>query len=1067
MRKLSKLEKKIFNYLDGKIDDVYNGKQAIKMLRDIFGYDDQESRDLYINWYFSKGEDYETFELDEEKNLYQFIKKISSLGSSDEIDEYTDYVYDNDRNFLERIYGDYFSIPCGTWNSSTPCIVFEKTGINLELSKEDWMEYFSGLSDEDSWIYYQINSSYISDWENVDKDELNYISYDGETIGYLEKLALISGQSEWPGKTDGRIELNEINNFLEKVLPKEYYSDFNSDVLNEISYAVTYSRMDAAKKEYKDIIKYDASTTSCHSGQECIHIPYEDLLNFIAENNLKNLSELKNIGVNPDVYLNETWWDTYIDDERNDNLVKEINKLLDYYINKILDDEDIDLEELIKERQYILDMFQRLKLNEPMKGWFLSKDGKIEVRFDEVDLKNKKIKFKYEGENHIVPYEDFPNWVQGSVLDLNESVRFGKRLLKEDKETINKISIFDFDGTLMDTPNQDQGKKEWEKIKKEKYPYKGWWDKPESLDDSVFDIRPIESTISDYEKEKSNPNTLVIMLTGRIPHLSEQVEELLSLYNLNFDEYHYKSNGSTLNSKKNTIKSLLNRYPNVKTIEMWEDRLPHIKSFEEFGKDNDINIKVNEVSTDKSPISESREEKYNLFLDKIVDKLIRDTRYFLSKGSRTISDYSEPVLVDVIFPMYDGYDIFYTKDEIKEWMNNPEWLLGTEDLEYFNNIYGLNRVETQIVLNKFLLIVAPLLFEQMDNFTEFEWEDGYKSMGLMESEDKTQKFYDKVINVIKPPYINYLYSMGLDYIESEKILSKLFGEKVYIEDDSVLSMVGLVVSEPTEFLVVSASEGYVLYSENIDGEWEFYEFRKLNKGEIFNESNSPQKRYVEKVLQILKKPYFYNLRNMDVPEGYWSEIFSNIYNQPVKIGKNPIILYDDDIVYDINSHSLYQEESEYYWIERKYNDNGRMTGYVNSKGDWEKTEYNDSGEMIYYENSYGKLEDYRDGTNINESTEDVKNKYVDKIIHLLKPPYIHNLRSFDVPRELWEPILKIIFNNTRIVIDGVTQDQTNLIEVFFWGSDHDPIYTEWSDLHWIDFRDGSRSKDLEDSEHLY
>jgi hypothetical protein len=217
MRKLSKLEKKIFNYLDGKIDDVYNGKQAIKILRDVFGYDDQESRDMYINWYFSKGEDYETFELDEEKNLYQFIKKISSLGSSVEIDEYTDYVYDNDRNFLERIYGDYFSIPCGGWGDSTPCIVFEKTGINLELSKEDWMEHFSGLSDEDSWIYYQSSSNYVSDWEHVEEDELNYISYDGETIDHLEKLALISGQSERPGKTEGRVEQHEIKNFLEKV----------------------------------------------------------------------------------------------------------------------------------------------------------------------------------------------------------------------------------------------------------------------------------------------------------------------------------------------------------------------------------------------------------------------------------------------------------------------------------------------------------------------------------------------------------------------------------------------------------------------------------------------------------------------------------------------------------------------------------------------------------------------------------------------------------------------------------------------------------------------------------
>ena len=37
--------------------------------------------------------------------------------------------------------------------------------------------------------------------------------------------------------------------------------------------------------------------------------------------------------------------------------------------------------------------------------------------------------------------------------------------------------------------------------------------KPESLDDAVFDIQPIESTVSDYKKEIDNPNTFVIMLT--------------------------------------------------------------------------------------------------------------------------------------------------------------------------------------------------------------------------------------------------------------------------------------------------------------------------------------------------------------------------------------------------------------------------------------------------------------------------------------------------------------------------------------------------------------------------
>ena len=54
--------------------------------------------------------------------------------------------------------------------------------------------------------------------------------------------------------------------------------------------------------------------------------------------------------------------------------------------------------------------------------------------------------------------------------------------------------------------------------------------------------------------------------------------------------------GDTLNSKINTIKSFLNRFPNVNYIEMYEDREPHAKAFQEWGKENGVNIKVNLVT---------------------------------------------------------------------------------------------------------------------------------------------------------------------------------------------------------------------------------------------------------------------------------------------------------------------------------------------------------------------------------------------------------------------------------------------------------------------------------------
>jgi hypothetical protein len=96
------------------------------------------------------------------------------------------------------------------------------------------------------------------------------------------------------------------------------------------------------------------------------------------------------------------------------------------------------------------------------------------------------------------------------------------------------------------------------------------------------------------------------MLTGRIPNLSKQVEEILSTNKLYFDEYHYKGDGDTLTSKINTIKSLLNRYPNVELIEMWEDREHHAKEFEKWGANNKINFKVNKVHKNDQTLIENR-----------------------------------------------------------------------------------------------------------------------------------------------------------------------------------------------------------------------------------------------------------------------------------------------------------------------------------------------------------------------------------------------------------------------------------------------------------------------------
>ena len=431
-------------------------------------------------------------------------------------------------------------------------------------------------------------------------DELDYMdmSINGETIEHLKYIAILSGESNWPGKDSNPTEGNEVNNFLKKVLPTKYYNDVTNEYLSSLSMETSRTRQNSTKEHYIDEVKYDVSS-SCTCGYHCITIQYNDLLYIIKNNELVSFSDLKESVINGEIDLNESYYDNNIDQDGLNTIVRDLNYVLDRVIEKISEDDELDLKTLLKEREEMINMLNKLGLKNIARtsggGWYRSSDGKIELFTDNINYKDKKIKFTYEGKSHIVPFDEFPNWVYGSVLDLNESIKYSKRVLNESIENITKISIFDFDGTLMRTPHPEEGKKEWETFHNEDYPHIGWWSKPESLDDAVFNIEPIESTVDDYIKEKENPNTLVIMLTGRLPHHHDQVVELLLLHNIVFDEYHYKETGDTLGSKLHTIISLLNRYPNVSSIEMWEDREPHATSFEEWGKENDVNIEVNLV----------------------------------------------------------------------------------------------------------------------------------------------------------------------------------------------------------------------------------------------------------------------------------------------------------------------------------------------------------------------------------------------------------------------------------------------------------------------------------------
>lgn len=158
----------------------------------------------------------------------------------------------------------------------------------------------------------------------------------------------------------------------------------------------------------------------------------------------------------------------------------------------------------------------------------------------------------------------------------------------DDIDGKTKMSIYDFDGTLIDTPLPETGQAIWEKKTGQKWKG-GWFANPESLNMNVFDIPIIPDVISSYKKEAADKNTLVVMLTGRLESLSSHVEAILDSHGLKFDDYLYNTGGETGDNKMMQLELILKYNPNIREIEMWDDRDLHIHRFQDWGNKLVIN----------------------------------------------------------------------------------------------------------------------------------------------------------------------------------------------------------------------------------------------------------------------------------------------------------------------------------------------------------------------------------------------------------------------------------------------------------------------------------------------
>jgi len=152
------------------------------------------------------------------------------------------------------------------------------------------------------------------------------------------------------------------------------------------------------------------------------------------------------------------------------------------------------------------------------------------------------------------------------------------------------LNVFDFDGTLMNSPLPEEGKVKYKELTGQEWPHRGWWGQIDSL--KPFDVKPIESTKDLYNQYSVLPNSVNVLMTNRLAKFEPVVKEKLSGLYI-FDYYDFKNDNR---EKPDRIKDILKNNPSIEIINIFDDMDEQIERFNRFKEENpELEINVFQV----------------------------------------------------------------------------------------------------------------------------------------------------------------------------------------------------------------------------------------------------------------------------------------------------------------------------------------------------------------------------------------------------------------------------------------------------------------------------------------
>eukprot|EP00164_Ancoracysta_twista_P004522 GFYU01006102.1.p1 GENE.GFYU01006102.1~~GFYU01006102.1.p1 ORF type:complete len:1730 (-),score=510.95 GFYU01006102.1:75-5264(-) len=169
-----------------------------------------------------------------------------------------------------------------------------------------------------------------------------------------------------------------------------------------------------------------------------------------------------------------------------------------------------------------------------------------------------------------------------------------------DANVVKTVHIFDFDGTLFNTPGPHEGPKEYTKLTGKKLPSTKvpFMLLPESL------MPPMKITagpaLDDFRDHNGRASTVTIMMTGRSEVVMNEVKSVLHSAGLSPDRYVFRPHNNRKKApvyKTEALVQLLAEYPEATLIKIWEDSRDNVNAFRSFAAGSGREFEIIDVTS--------------------------------------------------------------------------------------------------------------------------------------------------------------------------------------------------------------------------------------------------------------------------------------------------------------------------------------------------------------------------------------------------------------------------------------------------------------------------------------